>query len=140
MDFSKLFSASYLFDSTPGDLMRFMPILIAFFLALILASIGIDRWLKSYPHKKQFYAVIPNLNSRLRTLGIIGFLFLWVRYENLIYLSMRFLLFAYILGIFVYLGHSLYQFKKVLPLKIASDAKRKNQKSYLPKKKRKRKI
>ncbi|MDP2624769.1 MAG: hypothetical protein Q8P27_01140, partial [Candidatus Peregrinibacteria bacterium] len=79
----------------------------------------------------------PRLAKNIRNFGLVGFIFLWIRYENLPYLSMRFLFLLYLIWIVAYIGHNVYKFKTKLPEAIDKQHSTKKLKNYLPTKKKK---
>src|SRR3989339_473825 len=96
---TKLFSLNYLFDVYPGSSFYYMLPLIIFFLILILGSFYLEKIIKGLPYRVSLQRVLPHFSGKIRFLGILGFVFLWVRYENLPYLAMRFFLLVYLLYI-----------------------------------------
>jgi uncharacterized protein YacL len=139
MDFSKLFDLNYLFDPRPGSAFYFMIAMIVVFLGLIMTSFYLEKWISKHPLKKALKQVLPHTAKHLRGLGILGFVLLFFRYENLPYLSMRALLIALLISIMAYIGYSVHQFRSKLPAIIEQQKKAKKKKTYLPKSKKKKK-
>ena len=71
--------------------------------------------------------------------GLIGFIFLWIRYENLPYLSMRALLLAFLLYVAWVIGNSIYKVRTRLGETLVVHSKHKERNKYLPRKKKKSK-
>lgn len=139
MNFSKLFSPKYLFEIYPGSEFRYMIPLIVFFLILVVGSIYLEQWIKKNPDRKHIQSLLPGIVGRLRLLGLMGFIFLWVRYENLPYLSMRIFLMAYLIYILWVISQAVYKMKKILPMLIDEGKIKKTEKNYLPQKKKNKK-
>lgn len=136
MNIFQLFSPSYLFTIQPGSSFKFMVPLIAFFLILAIGSFYLEKWIKKQPHKKAINELLPKLSSRIRLFGILGFVLLFCRYENIPYFAMRFVLLAYLIGILVYVGRSIYKYKKHLPELLEKKEKKEIHNKYLPKNKK----
>lgn len=136
MNISKFFDLSYLFELQPGSSFRFMVPLIAFFLILAIGSFYLEKWIKKQPHKKAITELLPKLSSRIRLFGILGFVLLFCRYENIPYFAMRIVLLAYLVGILVYVGRSIYKYKKHLPELLEKKEKKEIHFKYLPKSKK----
>lgn len=135
MDLSKLLNPKYLFEVYPGEF-SFMPFFIGLFVLLFLASLSVDRWMKRHPHHTSLKHLLPGFPEKLRILGVVGLIFLWVRYENLPYFSMRFFFLVFLLYIVWVIGHAIYLYKKRLPQVVAQHHAIKTADKYLPKKKR----
>lgn len=116
-----------------------MPVLIAFFLVLLVGSFYLERWIKKHPKRPTLMHLLPNIGSRLRVLGLIGFLLLWIRYENLPYFSMRFFLLAFLLYILWIMSHSIYVVRTHFEETLEKYSKKKEQNKYLPRAKKKEK-
>lgn len=135
MNPTQLFNLDYLFDPTPGDTFYYMVFFIILFLALILGSFYLESWIRKHPLRSALQSTLPHIGFHLRIFGMMGFVFLFVRYENMPYFSMRFLFVLYLLWIAVYVGMSLYRFKTTLPETIEEQHRLKKRAKYLPKKK-----
>ncbi|MFA6436361.1 MAG: hypothetical protein WCW30_04480 [Candidatus Gracilibacteria bacterium] len=106
------------------------------FLVLIVGSFYLESWIRRHPLRSSLKLTLPHVGGHLRAFGIVGFVLLWIRYENLPFISMRFLLVLFFLSFLAYVGRCIYRFNVVLP-KIIEENKRLNKlKSYLPKKKK----
>ena len=138
MNLLKLFSLGYLFTLQPGSEFKFMVPLIAFFLFLSIGSFYIEKWVSRQPHRKAIKELLPDFSKRIRLFGIIGFLLLFARYENIPYFAMRIVLLLFLIGILVYVGRSLYKFKKHLPELLDKKEKKITHQKYLPKSKKKK--
>lgn len=138
MNLGKLFSPSYLFNVSPGDF-KFMALFIAFFLVLLVGSFYLEGWIKKHPRRQSLTHLLPNIGGRLRMFGLIGFIFLWIRYENLPYLSMRALLLAFLLYVAWVIGNSIYKVRTRLGETLVVHSKHKERNKYLPRKKKKSK-
>lgn len=133
---SKLFSLSYLFDRFPGSAFLYMIPCIILFLVLIVGSFYLESWIRRHPLRPSLKLTLPHVGGRLRAFGIIGFVLLWIRYENLPFLSMRALLLLFFLSFLAYIAMCVYRFNVVLPKKIEENKRLNKLKSYLPKKKK----
>lgn len=94
MNYSKVFSKAYIFDSTPSPESKFYPILLAVFGAMVL--FGVLVLLISRKEKtllKKF--VLPTL-----TCGVLGLIHVFGRYESLPFLATRYYLLS-VAGIFI---------------------------------------
>lgn len=93
-DFSNFLDPNYLFEKNPGASFKFYFPLLLIFGFLFLFSIFFPLFLKK---KDKENPSLKTLSSKISFPGIIisifGFLLLFFRYENLPYLSSRFLLF-----------------------------------------------
>lgn len=131
----KLFNPSYLFDPQPGEF-HFMLLFLIFFLLLTIGSFYVDAWVRKHPQRRSIKHLMPKMGQTLRVFGILGFVFLWVRYENLMLFSMRFLFLLYLIIIVAYIGNTIYKYRTKLPDVIEAHAHHKKHKKYLPKKKK----
>lgn len=101
---AEFFSSKYLFDPTPTNQSNLYWYLIGFFGFLILVSVAI-YFIKTWDlaiRMKQFYCFL--------TIGILGFIYLFARYESLPWLASRFFLvlilvslFGWIIGILIWM-------------------------------------
>jgi len=135
MNLSKLFNPSYLFNATPGDF-KYMALFIAFFLILLVGSFYLESWIKKHPRRQSLTHLLPNIGGRFRMFGLIGFIFLWVRYENLPYFSMRALFLAFLLYIVWVMGRSIYKVRTRFENTLETHTVRKERNKYLPRKKK----
>ncbi len=132
----KLLSPSYLFDPNPGEF-HFMVLFLGFFILLTVGSFYLDAWVRKHPHRTSIKHLLPRMGQTLRIFGIIGFAFLWIRYEQLTLLSMRAFFLLYLLILVWYVGNAIYKYRKRLPEVIEMHENRKKHKKYLPKRKKK---
>ena len=133
----QLLNPSYLFDTQPGEL-HSMVFFLVFFLVLTVGSFYVDMWIRKHPNRTSIKHLLPHFSQRLRIFGIVGFVFLWVRYENLQLMSMRFLFLLYFIFLVWYVGNAMYKYKTRLPELIEAHHARKKHKKYLPKRKKKK--
>lgn len=138
MNLAQLFQHSYLFDKTPGADFAYMVPLLALFLFLLLSSFGLQNWIRKNQFRKAIQKTLPHVVGRLQAFAIVGFVLLWIRNENIPYLSARFLLVCHLVLFVTYLGWSAYAFKNELPKAIDAAQTKKAQKNYLPRKKNRR--
>lgn len=136
MNLGKLFSLSYLFDRFPGSSFHYMIPCIVLFLVLIVGSFYLESWIRRHPLRSSLKTTLPHVVGRLRAFGIVGFVLLWIRYENLPFISMRALLLLFFLSFLAYVGMCVYRFKVILPKTIEENKRLNKLKSYLPKKKK----
>jgi hypothetical protein len=133
---------SYIFNSLPGPTFSYYYELVILAGLLILGSFFLKNYYKKRVQERDFafkklYKKAPNRMIYLA----IGLLFLvLVRYENIPYFSMRFLLYLYMLALVAYLGYQAYKYFKTYPIqrdKLESKPKVENVKmKYLPNKRR----
>lgn len=135
MTLAYIFSKSYLFDFTPTTKSKlYIPLLILFSVMLLLsAGISLQRTeFKNFT--KRFF--IPLLAT-----SILGFIYLFARYESLPYLSSRFFL---ALILFIFLLWTVIQLVILIltmPKEIKKSRSEERYQKYLPKNKlKKRKI
>lgn len=138
MDLSKLFSLKYLFNPIPGDF-SFMALFVGLFLVIIVGSFYLERWIRKHPKRNSISHLLPNIGGRLRVLGLLGFVLLWIRYEQLPYLSIRFFLILFLLYIGWVVGHSIYLVHRKFEATVETHTIKKEQNKYLPRKKKKAK-
>lgn len=134
----QLTQPAYLFEATPGSDFSLMIPFLVFFLAILLASFGIENWIRKHPDRKSLEKTIPHAGSHLRTFALIGFVLLWFRHENLPYLSMRAGLLFLLIVLVAYTLWSFYQLKTQLPAIIEAEQMKKTRKQYLTKQKKRR--
>lgn len=128
----------HFFDPTPGSNITELPVLIFIFLASILWGIGYKTYLKHHKKNKALKIMMKKLPTRLITIGIVGFIYLFARSENLPYLSMPIIV-ALIMLILVWIvGKAVYQMKKVYPRQMSDGLQRIASQKYLPQRKRKK--
>ena len=135
LDLIKFFNLSYLFDLRPSIYASTVYFLLAVFGALIVLSLLmkiIERKKKSQQFLKKLF---QKYFSFFLTMGLVGLVLLWFRYENAAVLSARFWLLVWALAFFLWLINIFkYQLKIVPPAREKSEQKKIFQK-YLPKKK-----
>ena len=138
MDISKLFSLSYLFDPRPGTF-SYMAFFVGFFLVIIIGSFYLDSWIKKHPKRRSLQHLLPGIAGHLRMLGLVGFIFLWVRYEKLPYLSLRFFFFLFLIYLLWVLGSSIHKYRTKLSDIVEKHTVKKTKSKYLPRQKKKKK-
>ena len=136
MNLEKLFNLNYLFDPRPGDF-HTMAFFIALFLIVLVGSFYLERWIKRHPKRASLTHLLPNIGGRLRMLGLMGFILLWVRYENLPYFAIRFFFLAFLLYLLWVIGHSIYVVRTRLESTLETHSERKERNKYLPRSKKK---
>lgn len=127
---SKLLDPSYLFAVYPGSYFKYSLFFLIFFSVMIAASFYWRHWSKKHAQRKSIRATLPSFEAKLLTLGLIGLLFVGIRYENIPYFSMRFIFGLYLLYVLYVLANSAYRYKKVFPQKVAAEAEKGQQKKY----------
>lgn len=135
MDLTQLFDLNYLFDPRPGDF-RFMAFFVGLFLVIIVGSFYLDMWIRKHPRRTTLTHLLPNIGGRFRLLGIVGFVFLWIRYENLPYLSIRFFFLAFLLYLIWVMGHSVMKMRTRFETTMEIHQERQAQNKYLPRAKK----
>lgn len=136
MQLEKLFSLSYLFDPRPG-IFSYMAFFVGLFLLILVGSFYLERWIKKHPKRPILIHLLPNIGGRMRMFGLIGFIFLWVRYESLPYFSIRFFFLLFLLYILWVIGHSIYMVRTRFEEKIETHTVKKERNKYLPRSKKK---
>jgi len=129
MTFSHIFSKSYLFDPTPPSESRLYLYLIVFFGVLILLTVfnifskGLDKEIR----KKQLYCY--------PTIGILGFIYLFARHEELLWLGSRLTLVIILLGFFIWVVYITVFSIRHIPKKNKNEKAQNRYEKYLPKRK-----
>jgi hypothetical protein len=137
MDIGKLFDLTYLFNPRPGEF-QYMAFFVGLFLLVIVGSFYLEKWIKSHPKRQSLTHILPHIGSRFRMLGIIGFIFLWIRYENLPFLSIRFFFLAFLLYFVFVIGDSIHKYKTKLYMVIEVNTGKKERNKYIPRQKKKK--
>lgn len=126
MTFNQIFKSDYLFDpATPVASKLYIPLMIIFGLMLALAIV--IRLLKGEQRKVFGRYFIPFI-----TIGVLGFLYLFGRYESLSYLNYRFLLLMISSIALVWLGAITVLTLVSLPQYSKDKEKEERFKKYLP--------
>lgn len=92
IDWSKAINLSYLLEPNVGGRFKFYPQLVLLFSLLIISSIFFYRkmrFVKDNPPKRRFFKRLVILTSLS---SLLGFLYLFSRFENLSFLSSRIIL------------------------------------------------
>ncbi len=127
------FQPQYLFNPYPGYNMDLMPTLLIFFVILVILSVVSFIFLKK--SKKQPIAYIwSSVYSWFLWVGIVGIVLLFFRFEGIAYLSMRFLLFLWLI-LFFFWGLYILWFGRKRYKKILKKQKEKKEKERYFKKK-----
>lgn len=133
----------YLFNSNPGTAFKYYIPLLILASVLVISSIAFSAYYKK--RKKVDFAfkrLFKSLSNRLILFGILLFILIAVRYENIPYFSMRIWLYILLLVLLYFV----YRYLKVCTVKypkerINADTKRqyvkKEENKYLPNKKKK---
>jgi Ca2+/Na+ antiporter len=127
---SKLLDPSYLFAVYPGSYFKYSVFFLVFFGLMIAASFYWRAWRKKHPQRKSLQATLPHFENKLLTLGLVGLLFVGIRYENIPYFSMRFIFGLYLLYVLYVLASSTYRYKTVFPQNVAAAHEKMEQKKY----------
>ena len=135
LNFQKFFNLARLTDLRPAIALNTVYFLLAVFGLMAIAGIV----LKLIQKNKKFDAFAKRLLEKyfvmLTTMGSLGILLTWFRYERAYILSARFLLLVWFAGLVVWLVFVLkYQFKTI-PQARADLQKTQEFKKYLPKRK-----
>lgn len=141
MDYTSFTQLNYYFNSRPSvGYFEFIVHLLVFFCILfILATyckivLGVYR--KHLPH---YVILADKVSSWLYTISVLGFFYLFFRYEGIIYLSARVVLFGILIA-FVVWGYYIYRHYQT-QFKFAREnyQKKKDKDLYRPAKKKKKK-
>jgi len=128
------FRPSYLFNPYPGYNMKFLPFFLIFFLILIILSFVSFVIFKK--NKKLPIAIVwSHIYNWFLWIGVVGLLLLFFRYEGITYLSMRFILFLWLI-IFVLWGGYIGWFVRRQYKKLLKEYKEKKRKERYFKKRR----
>jgi|GEM_PF-1259091 len=141
MDFSSFTQLNYYFSSRPSvGIFDFLIHLLVFFCVLfILATYfkivyGIYR--KHLPH---YVELADKVSSWLYTISIVGFIYLFFRYEGIVYLSARIVLVAILIAFLVW-GYYIFRYYQIKFKQAKANYFKKQKKNvYRPKKKRRKK-
>lgn len=128
---------NYFFEITPSGRFDYMYLFIILAVITLILSIAGHIYLKQHKGDKIFRKLFSSVPGKLQMLAILLGLYVFVRYERMPFLSMRFLNYI-ILGTGIYL---LIRYAKIY-LKIYPEAKRHHENQlklnkYLPRKKSK---
>jgi len=131
---NQLFKFNYLFNLNPGPNFFYMWSLIVIFFIMFLAAIVIVivSWRnRNIVYKKLF----SKIYTMLITIGLVGLLLLFFRYENVYFLSGRFLLLFLVVALLVWLGFIVYYGIRKFPLEITDYKDFLRKEKYIPKSK-----
>jgi hypothetical protein len=141
MNFHSFIDPNYYFSSRPsiGNFEFLLPLLIFFVLLFGLATyyrIAFGVYKKNLVH---YQKLADRVSNWLFTIAIFGLLYVFFRYEGIMYLSSRILLFVVLIA-WVIWGYFIFRFyqQDFLRLKTAYSS-REEKKVYLPKSRRKKK-
>ena len=131
----KFFNLSYLFDLRPSIYAGTVYFLLAVFGVLIVLSLLIKIVEQKKKPQQFLKKLFQKYFSFFLTMGLVGLVLLWFRYENAAVLSARFWLLVWALAFVIWLVKIFqYQLKIVPPAREKLEQKKIFQK-YLPKKK-----
>jgi len=135
LDISKWFNLGYLLDMRPTISSGAVTVLFIFFCALIAVALYLKFYQKS--HKDSLYHnLLGKYAFLLTTMGVLGVIWIWLRYETAYFVSARFWLIVWVIIGAVWLQKILvYQYKTIPQMKIKDDQRQALQK-YIPTKKR----
>lgn len=135
LNFVDFFSPSRFFSLRPAIDIRTVYFLLIFFGLLIAIGIVLGVLKSSKKISRLQSSVFGRYANMFLTLGIVGEVLVWFRYERVSILSARFWLFIWFVGLIVWLVFILkFQLKKVPEIMEKSKQRREFEK-YLPKKK-----
>jgi hypothetical protein len=128
----------YYLDSRPssGYFAMLVPILVFFCLLFIISTYFQFFFHAGKKWDYQKYRLAEKISSWLYTTSVLGFFYLFARYEGINFLSARILLVA-ILLIFIYWGYTVYKYYiQVYQKSINQKPQISQQYSYMPKKRK----
>jgi hypothetical protein len=132
MTLAYIFSKNYLFDPNPTVTSKlYLPLLIIFGLMIVLAII-------IYLQKGEVRKIVGRFIVPFLATGVLGLIYLFARYESLVYLSSRFFLFLIVILFVVWDIVLLVKTIKFIPKHLNSKKVEDKYKKYLPKAKSKR--
>ncbi len=130
----KFFNPPYLFDLKPYTYPQTINIMIGFFSLLVVIAIIIKVYQSFKKLPKSEIKLFNSYFSFLMTLGFLGLVLTWFRYERISLLAGRFWLIVWlIIGGFWLYKILKYQFKTLPEIRLLAENKKLLQK-YLPKK------
>lgn len=133
LDFRRFIELKYILSPTPGyNFKFFLPLIITFGLLIIVGAVG------SYILKKREKFLKPIANRLLKfglSIGLTGLLLIFLRYENLPFLSMRIWLMLLAIVAIVWSILLIVFIISYLPRAKSNLAKQKVFQKYLPRKK-----
>ena len=129
---NQLFRLNYLFSLNPGPKFLYMwPLVIIFGIMLMAAIVVIIvSWrTRNIVYKKLF----SKIYTMFLTIGIVGLLLLFFRYENVYFLSGRFFLLFLLVALLIWSGFVIYYGIKKFPLEIINYKNFLRKEKYIPK-------
>jgi hypothetical protein len=136
---SSLADLDYYFNTRPstGNFNLLLPLVI-FFGVLFIAGVYFRFfYVTSYRREKHFALLGEKISSWLFTSSILGLIYLFMRYEGIVYLSARVLLYLIILY-FIVVGIRIYRFYQTEFFVLKKQHQENQHKtSYMPKKRKK---
>lgn len=134
-DLIKFIQPAYLFDLRPYTTTQTIKVMVIFFAILIVIGIG-DKIYKETRSMEKFQAkFLDKIVSYLISLGIIGLLLTWLRYERVQILSARFWLIVWLIIAICWLYPIIKYRIKVVPEATKRSEEKKQMQKYLPNKK-----
>ncbi|MFA6422723.1 MAG: hypothetical protein WCV92_04990 [Candidatus Buchananbacteria bacterium] len=132
---SRFFSFQYYFDATTFISVTTLRVMLAIFVVMVVAGLGIKVYEKVKKLSPIMCKLIDKYFAMLVVMGFLGILLSWFRYEGAYFVSARFWTVVWVIGIIVWLADILrYQFV-VVPLAKKQAEQKKNFTKYLPKRK-----
>jgi len=123
----KLLNTFYLLDATPSADGLYIYLMVVFGLLIVVAAILFFIKFEKYYRKLQRKLIILFL-----TVGLVGFILIFLRYEQIPYLSSRLLILLLLLLFAVWLLLIIYYYFRILPVEIKEILKKENFEKYLP--------
>ena len=115
-----------------------LPQLIVFGVIFIVAIYFRFFYTTAYKREKHYLLLGEKISSWLFTTSILGLIYLFMRYEGIVYLSARILLYL-ILLYFVIIGIRIFRFYQTEFIRLQQEHKQDQHKShYMPKKRKKK--
>ncbi|MEI6288589.1 MAG: hypothetical protein WCP18_03365 [bacterium] len=131
----KFFTPSYFFDMQPSIEPKTAYFLLGVFGIMAIAGIGIMIAKKVKKYEAHFAFLLQKYATCLLTMGLIGLIMVWLRFEQAFFLSSRFMLVIWLLAFAWWLAMIIKYQYKALPKIKEQIAKHQEFRKYLPKRK-----
>lgn len=136
---SSLTHLNYFFNTRPstGNFSMLLPLVIFFGVIFIVGVYYRFFYVTNYRRERHFALLGEKISTWLLTSSVLGLFYLFMRYEGIVYLSARILLFL-ILFYFIIVGYRIYRFYQTEFLVLKKRYQEKQSKTgYFPKKRKK---
>lgn len=131
----RFFSPQYYFDLSPSVSGTALKVMLVIFACMVIAGIVVKVYEKLKTLHPAEEKLLGKYFSMLVVMGFVGILIAWFRYEGAYFLSMRFWLLVWLVGIIIWLMNILQFQLKVVPEAKKQTEQKKIFTKYLPKRK-----